>query len=258
MKVVPTVAVFYVCASLTNAQPSEYADLGRLDQPLTVSVPIHLRAAEEVAWVRFEVPSVSASSGFIDLWTRYEVRSALVLESPRAALYDDSGRQVRFFGGAGSSNQVFGSLGQPSPRRPQNIVGGDFGDVHGGCYGPFEGADGALGAGIYWLAIANGIAGFQDGWDVGVYVPPVHQPERDTTLYIRVHPPEIPFCDPDLNWDGNADQDDVAYLFDLITHPSPFDPTNACGADPDYNRDGNYDFDDVRALIGVIAGGGCP
>jgi hypothetical protein len=33
---------------------------------------------------------------------------------------------------------------------------------------------------------------------------------------------------------------------------------NPTGIDPDFNHDGNADQDDVIALINVIAGGGCP
>jgi FtsP/CotA-like multicopper oxidase with cupredoxin domain len=62
-----------------------------------------------------------------------------------------------------------------------------------------------------------------------------------------------PRCDADLNQDGNADQDDVAYLVSVVAGgPNP------TGRDPDFNRDGNVDQDDVWALIDVIAGGACP
>jgi spore coat protein A len=62
-----------------------------------------------------------------------------------------------------------------------------------------------------------------------------------------------PSCDPDLNLDGNADQDDVAYLVQAIAGgPNP------ANADLDFNRDGNADQDDVWKLIDVIAGGRCP
>ncbi|MFZ2874172.1 MAG: hypothetical protein WAZ94_06785 [Phycisphaerales bacterium] len=60
-------------------------------------------------------------------------------------------------------------------------------------------------------------------------------------------------CDPDVNQDGNADQDDVAYLVTVIGGGD-----NHTGIDPDFNRDGNADQDDIAALIGVIAGGQCP
>jgi hypothetical protein len=62
-----------------------------------------------------------------------------------------------------------------------------------------------------------------------------------------------PPCDPDYNQDGNADQDDVRYLVDVIAGAP-----NPTGRDPDFNLDGNADQDDVRALVNVIAGGPCP
>lgn len=60
-------------------------------------------------------------------------------------------------------------------------------------------------------------------------------------------------CDPDVNADGNADQDDVAYLVGVIGGGA-----NPSAIDPDFNHDGNADQDDVSALIGVVAGGACP
>jgi hypothetical protein len=62
-----------------------------------------------------------------------------------------------------------------------------------------------------------------------------------------------PFCDPDYTQDGNADQDDVAYLVNAISGGG-----NPNGSDLDFNRDGNSDQDDVLALVNLIAGGGCP
>jgi glucose/arabinose dehydrogenase len=60
-------------------------------------------------------------------------------------------------------------------------------------------------------------------------------------------------CDPDLNQDGNVDQDDIAYLINVVGGgPNP------TGIDPDFNRDGNVDQDDVSALINTVGGGGCP
>jgi hypothetical protein len=60
-------------------------------------------------------------------------------------------------------------------------------------------------------------------------------------------------CDPDLNQDGNVDQDDVSYLINVVGGGA-----NPSGIDPDFNRDGNVDQDDVSALINVVAGGPCP
>ncbi|MCC6950838.1 MAG: hypothetical protein IT433_05270 [Phycisphaerales bacterium] len=62
-----------------------------------------------------------------------------------------------------------------------------------------------------------------------------------------------PTCDPDLNQDGNVDQDDVLYLINVVGGGD-----NPSGIDPDFNQDGNVDQDDVAALINAIGGGGCP
>ncbi|MFZ2874267.1 MAG: dockerin type I domain-containing protein, partial [Phycisphaerales bacterium] len=60
-------------------------------------------------------------------------------------------------------------------------------------------------------------------------------------------------CDPDYNADGNVDQDDVAYLTNVIAGGA-----NPTQRDPDFNRDGNVDQDDLAALTNAVAGGGCP
>jgi len=60
-------------------------------------------------------------------------------------------------------------------------------------------------------------------------------------------------CCPDINEDGNADQDDVAYLVNVVGGGS--DPI---GIDPDFNQDGNADQDDIALLVSVVAGFPCP
>jgi len=60
-------------------------------------------------------------------------------------------------------------------------------------------------------------------------------------------------CDADVNQDGNVDQDDLAYLINVIG--GGLNPT---GIDPDFNQDGNADQDDVASLVNVVAGGPCP
>jgi hypothetical protein len=57
---------------------------------------------------------------------------------------------------------------------------------------------------------------------------------------------------PDINEDGNANQDDVDLLITIIaggTNP---------GIDPDINADGSVDQGDVDALLDWISGGACP
>jgi hypothetical protein len=60
-------------------------------------------------------------------------------------------------------------------------------------------------------------------------------------------------CDPDVNCDGNVDQDDVACLSQAVAG----NPSCLC-VDPDFNGDGNVDQDDINALSQVVAGAPCP
>lgn len=64
---------------------------------------------------------------------------------------------------------------------------------------------------------------------------------------------EVRRCFPDINLDGNVDQDDVLALIDAVGGGTSSDLV-----DPDFNRDGNVDQDDVVALISVVAGATCP
>jgi hypothetical protein len=71
-------------------------------------------------------------------------------------------------------------------------------------------------------------------------------------------PSEAPPCDPDYNCDGNADQDDVAWLINAIASGNFFSENCGVEKDPDFNADGNADQDDVAALINTIASSECP
>jgi hypothetical protein len=91
--------------------------------------------------------------------------------------------------------------------------------------------------------------------DAGTYTCTVTNPcgsavSAGATLTVTVPPPA---CDPDYNQDGNADQDDVAYLVNVIAGGA-----NPTGRDPDFNQDGNVDQEDYIALVNVVAGGPCP
>ncbi|MFA6046124.1 MAG: hypothetical protein WC718_14160, partial [Phycisphaerales bacterium] len=68
-----------------------------------------------------------------------------------------------------------------------------------------------------------------------------------------IAPQCIDVCNPDVNADGNSDQDDIDYLIGVVAGgPNP------TGAEPDFNRDGNVDASDIDALLNVVAGGNCP
>ncbi|MDX2131867.1 MAG: hypothetical protein SFY69_07435 [Planctomycetota bacterium] len=88
-------------------------------------------------------------------------------------------------------------------------------------------------------------------------------PHRDSSFYFMyvdfTNPPApaecAPPCDPDVNQDGNVDQDDIACLAQAVGG------TPDClggGVDPDFNRDGNVDQDDIASLEQVVGGAPCP
>jgi hypothetical protein len=71
--------------------------------------------------------------------------------------------------------------------------------------------------------------------------------------YVSTDAARVSVKSPDLNQDGNADQDDVVYLIGVIGGEP-----NWSGVDPDLSGDGNADQDDVVALVNWLSGGGCP
>ncbi|MDX2130741.1 MAG: M12 family metallo-peptidase [Planctomycetota bacterium] len=73
----------------------------------------------------------------------------------------------------------------------------------------------------------------------------------DETWRIEVLP-GVP-CDPDVNCDGNVDQDDIACLEQAVAGE-----LGCICTDPDFNQDGNVDQDDIDALSQVVAGSPCP
>jgi len=100
--------------------------------------------------------------------------------------------------------------------------------------------------------VGNFLALNPTGWNA-VSTMPAARPEGDTVLYLRIQPPNLPYCDADLNWDGSADAGDIDYLVNVLSGGD-----NPTGRFPDFNRDGNEDQDDVAALLSYVAGGACP
>jgi hypothetical protein len=80
----------------------------------------------------------------------------------------------------------------------------------------------------------------------------VHDTSGFDVVYLANGVRLVAICEPDVNQDGNVDQDDVTYLINVIGGGD-----NPTGIDPDFNRDGNVDQDDITTLINAVAGGGC-
>ncbi|MDX2131823.1 MAG: M36 family metallopeptidase [Planctomycetota bacterium] len=76
----------------------------------------------------------------------------------------------------------------------------------------------------------------------------------DLRVFRRLCDDSVP-CNPDINADGNVDQDDIACLAQVIAGNSGCADASI---DPDFNGDGNADQDDVAALEQVVGGQPCP
>ena len=231
------------------AQPADFTDLGVRIAAETLVIPVQLRSERDVRWYRIELPSATAAAGFIDLWTMPPLDAA-PLGGHHVVMCNAGGLRIAVSGNVTEWDQPWMSFGGTDPRAPVTMPGSGVQDPIPAP--PYDGRDGPLGAGVYWLAVVRG-GGFigQADWDVR---PPfTHSEQRDTILHIRIQPPDVPYCDGDFNWDGNVDQDDVMYLANVLAGGG-----NETGRFPDYNRDGSEDQDDLLALVHTIAGGGCP
>jgi hypothetical protein len=117
--------------------------------------------------------------------------------------------------------------------------------------------------GAAWSPLGAGIEGMHNGYVNTLAILSTGELAMGGTFMVADGQPSAYFaryrfecplpCDPDFNCDGNADQDDVGCIINVVAG----NPGCEC-QDPDFNRDGNVDQDDVAALINVVAGAGCP
>ena len=231
------------------AQPTDFIDLGVRTTPETLVIPVQLRSERDVRWYRVELPGATPAAGFIDLWSEPPLTDA-TLSNHTVAVFDAAGERIAISWNVTEWNQPWLSFGITDPRPPVTMPYTGVQDPVPAP--PFDGRDGVMTPGVYWVAVVRGVPFIgSTAWDVRA--PITHSEQRDTILHIRIQPPDVPYCDADFNWDGNTDQDDVLYLANVIAGGE-----NPTGRWADYNRDGNDDQDDLLALVHTIAGGGCP
>jgi hypothetical protein len=247
----------------TLAQPAQFTDLGEHLGPELFSVPVQLQDSNDIQWFRIVLPAVSADGGYVDIRSEYPhapLRYAAPygwLGRPDMLVFSSQGGYLnRSDPGAGLLNQIVVSWGDTDPRTPLCVYYDDEFDPHYECGHPFDGFSGDLEGGEYWLAVGQFVLyplPLTVPWSAHSDRPAGANPERLTTLIFTIQPAGVPYCDPDMNWDGNADAGDIDYLINVIAGGE-----NPTGRNPDFNRDGNSDMGDVDALINVIAGSGCP
>ena len=169
-------------------------------------------------------------------------------------VYDSAGEGISgSFRPIGLEGIVRLSFGLATDNRPPICLfaGGDT-DPPYYCTFPFAGQEGPLPAGVYWFAVGHRLHPHLTNWEVRTDANPASL-GRCAHLNFVIQPAGVPYCDPDMNWDGNADAGDLDYLINVIAGGE-----NITGRNPDFNHDGNVDQGDIDALINSIAGGGCP
>ncbi|MDX2131390.1 MAG: hypothetical protein SFY69_04995 [Planctomycetota bacterium] len=196
-----------------------------------------------VLWSRFELTATAgAGDSFLDIDF---ARLSTPIADGVAYIFNSNGDLVAFSDDEGEAALPQFSFGAGSGPR-----------TYPPAVNTFEGLNGTLPAGTYYMASA--LFATQD-----------LQPINDGRFHVRGTSgsnltlgadiytggtPTTP-CDPDVNQDGNVDQDDISCLAQAVAG----DPT--ClggGVDPDFNRDGNVDQDDIAALEQVVGGAPCP
>jgi hypothetical protein len=130
-------------------RPAVYEDLGTWTNPHNAARSYTLTPAE-VHWYRLVLPAVANPAAWFDLYTGGSGVDTML------GLYDDTGtlKASDDDDGVGVSSALsFGTVSYP-----RNNLGGDA--------AVFDGRDGSLPAGTYWVALTSYPATFQQGWQV--------------------------------------------------------------------------------------------
>jgi hypothetical protein len=144
-------------AAAAIAQPASFTDLGDRTATQTFSQTVTLIAANDIQWYKIVLPPVTASSGWVDIWTN----TPGTMTDTEIGLYDSAGNIVNGLGfgndddgGPGLFSQL--TFGQTTPTRP--AIG--TGNIR-------NGSDGVLAGGTYWLAVGHfNVTFVATGWGV--------------------------------------------------------------------------------------------
>ena len=264
MSMRPCLSVFFIITACFGsnmtvlAQPSSFVDLGSHLNPEQFSTPIHLESGNDIQWLRIELPAVFADEGFVDAWSLKACTSEFpcqdFLGNADMAVYNDAGDIIgRSRTGFDDFGGITESFGLTDPRPPVCIANEPGQYPAYWCGHVFDGFDGPLPvSGVIWLAVGTDLRVGLHNWAVQSGTSPGSLGRRDT-LFFRIQPAGVPYCDPDLNWDGNADDGDIDYLINVLAGGD-----NPTGRNPDFNRDGSVDQGDIDALLNYVSGGPCP
>lgn len=177
---VPIAALF---AGVALAQPAVYTDLGTHTATETFAQDVTLQAANDIQWFRIELPAVASNDGYVDIWNSPSAFADSISDS-EIGVYDDFGNLLASDDDDGPSLYSALSFGLTAPPRPATPP---FPGTTTGV--AFNGRDGALGGGVYWVAVGRYSVTFTAGWTVtSTYT----GTQRTTTLNFSIVPAGSP------------------------------------------------------------------
>ncbi|MDX2131824.1 MAG: hypothetical protein SFY69_07215 [Planctomycetota bacterium] len=234
----PSVAPIVNHVDYSSVPPT--GPIGFPDARQGLGVGVALRG---VLWSTFEVGAEAGSGdSFLDIDF---ARLCTNVADGVAYIFNSNGDFVAYSDDEGEGNLPQFSFGAGSGPR-----------TYPPALSTFEGLNGTLPAGTYYMATA--LFDTDDLQAIGQGRFHVRGLSGSAyTLGADIYSGGTPgsACDPDVNQDGNVDQDDISCLAQAVAG----DPT--ClggGVDPDFNRDGNVDQDDIAALEQSVGGAPCP
>ncbi|MCC6360179.1 MAG: hypothetical protein IT450_15655 [Phycisphaerales bacterium] len=153
-------AATILAAGSASAQPAVYTDLGTHTSTETFSQNVTLAAANDIQWFRIVLPAVDAADGYVDVWNMPSGLADNITDS-EIGVYDSAGNLVASDDDDGPGLYSALSFGLTSPTRPAPVISGATTGV------AFNGRDGGLGGGEYWVAVGRFNVTFgATGWTV--------------------------------------------------------------------------------------------
>jgi hypothetical protein len=216
--------------TLTDDPPAPPAatDLGMIVEPGRIVAPSSL-PSEGLRWYRFELGrAVSQFNGYLDVDTFGSVISAgvgVADNDSETVLFDSAGSVI-----ASNDDSCAGFLSQLSFG-----VGGRPATLDGD---PYDGQDGALAGGVYYLAVGGYPLRFSPYWTVLTVAPR----SGSTALRFSLGAP----CLADFNGDGSSD------FFDYLDFVAAFDAEDLAA---DFNGDQTVDFFDYLDFAAAFDAG---
>jgi len=139
------------CAS---GEPATFIDLGALGATPVANEQSY--AAGQIRWYKFSVGNIADPNSYLDVWTSAGTAPGTLTDT-EVGLFDSVGTLINTDDDDGDGLYSAQSFGRVAPNRP--AVGASV---------AFNGRDGALAPGVYWLAVCEFSSTFASNWSVNV------------------------------------------------------------------------------------------